>query len=223
MQIKFNATGNDRKKLVQALAEILECEPRYLGPPTFAYEVDYFNISKEGTLEFDDRADSEEIENLIERLHEKGFDAQETELIDRLVIEFPGEGITDTVLENLRILLASKEDLIKQALDVKSIAVVTVEDRITFPWFDRLLPPEELNVYATFLGKVLAMAKTNKRVTAKPKDTDNPKFTFRCFLIRLGYVGDELKADRKLLLSRLSGNSAFKSGSAKKEEATCTE
>ena len=101
MQIKFNATGNDRKKLVQALAEILECEPRYLGPPTFAYEVDYFNISKEGTLEFDDRADSEEIENLIERLHEKGFDAQETELIDRLVIEFPGEGITDTVLENL--------------------------------------------------------------------------------------------------------------------------
>lgn len=226
MEINFNVTGPARKKLVQALGEILECDPKYLGPPTFAYEVDYFTIGKEGSLSFDDRADSEEIEHLIESLHDRGFEAQEAEspTAESVVIEFPLDGVTDTALENLRLLVASKEDLLKQALDVQTLTVETVEDRIRFPWFDRLLPPEELNAYATLLGKMLAMAKTNKRVNAKQKDTDNPKFTFRCFLLRLGYVGDEFKADRKLLMSRLGGNSAFKDGAPKKEEVnSCTE
>ena len=62
------------------------------------------------------------------------------------------------------------------------------------------------------------MAKTQKRVTAKDKAVDNDKYAFRCFLLRLGFIGDEYKADRKILLSKLSGSSAFKSGT--KSEAT---
>ena len=37
----------------------------------------------------------------------------------------------------------------------------------------------------------------------------------RCFLLRLGYIGNDYKADRKILLKRLSGSSAFKSGAKK--------
>ncbi len=33
MTINYNVTGDDRKKLVQAIAEILECKPKYLGVP----------------------------------------------------------------------------------------------------------------------------------------------------------------------------------------------
>ena len=61
----------------------------------------------------------------------------------------------------------------------------------------------------------MEFAKTAKRVTAKEKDTDNEKYAFRCFLLRLGFIGDEFKGARKILLSRLSGSSAFKSGKAK--------
>ena len=47
------------------------------------------------------------------------------------------------------------------------------------------------------------------------KATDNEKYTFRCFLLRLGFIGNEYKQSRKILLRNLSGSSAFKSGAAK--------
>ena len=58
-----------------------------------------------------------------------------------------------------------------------------------------------------------------KRVTAKEKPVENEKFAFRVFLIRLGFVGDEYKVARKILLNNLSGNSAFKNGMPSKEVA----
>ena len=36
-------------------------------------------------------------------------------------------------------------------------------------------------------------------------DTDNDKYTFRCFLLRLGFIGSEYKAARKVLLKNLPG------------------
>jgi hypothetical protein len=60
------------------------------------------------------------------------------------------------------------------------------------------------------------MACNQKRITAKEKETDNDKYAFRCFLLRLGFIGAEYKLERKILLRNLSGSSAFK-GSAKLE------
>ena len=39
---------------------------------------------------------------------------------------------------------------------------------------------------------------------------DNEKYAFRCFLLRLGFIGEEFKQSRKILLSNLDGSSAFK-------------
>jgi len=56
-------------------------------------------------------------------------------------------------------------------------------------------------------------AQEKKRVTAKVgKMPENPKFAFRCFLLSLGMIGDEYKVARKILLSKLGGNSAWKGG-----------
>ena len=62
------------------------------------------------------------------------------------------------------------------------------------------------------IGLLNQNAKALKHASAKSKDTDNDKFTFRVFLIRLGMVGDEYKVARKVLLENLEGNSAFRSG-----------
>jgi len=62
------------------------------------------------------------------------------------------------------------------------------------------------------------MAKTQKRVTAKDKTVDNDKYAFRCFLLRLGFIGAEYKADRKILLKNLTGSSAFKGGAPDADE-----
>lgn len=76
MELKYNVTGADRKALVNAIAEITSADKKYLGAPTFSYAVDYYIIDKNGTVSFDDRADSEEIENLIGELYDMGFEAE---------------------------------------------------------------------------------------------------------------------------------------------------
>jgi len=70
-----------------------------------------------------------------------------------------------------------------------------------------------------FICKLCEMARNQKRVVAKEKPADNDKYAFRCFLLRLGFIGAEYKAERKILLRNLTGSSAFKSGQPAGKEA----
>lgn len=215
MEMKYNVTGNDRKRLVTAIAEFMACAATYKGAPTFAYEVGCFTIDKNGTVSFDDHSDGENVEKLTQRLRELGFEAEPEEAVDSLILSYPREGITDAALENLRLLVASKETLIKKALAIDALSIEADDEKVSFPWFEGCPTPEEISAYAHFTGKLIAMAKTQKRVIAKEKETDNDKYAFRCFLLRLGFIGEEYKAARKTLLRNLTGSGAFKSGSPK--------
>lgn len=165
MEFKFNVTGYDRKRLVASITEITECPAKYQGAPSFAYEVDYITIDKNGTVSFDDRVDSDKIEMLIEALLEKGFELEarmedETEDTgDSLIISYPRKYISDTALENLCLLVASKESLIKKALGTDALPIDVTDEVISFPWFVGLPQPEEINAYAHFTGKLIDMAK----------------------------------------------------------------
>lgn len=224
MTIKFNCTGSERKRLVEAIVLATVAKPKYLGAPSFAYEVDYFTIDKNGTLTFDDSADSEEIESLLESLSKQGFtaesDAPET---TGLCISLPSEQFTEDTFTNLGNLLTAKGDLIKKALCVTDLTVVRNGDKVDFPWFAQMGSPEEVNAYARFIGKLVGLASTQKRVNAKERDVDNEKYAFRCFLLRLGFIGNEYKAERKILLRSLSGSSAFKNGQPTETEVALCE
>ncbi|MGI5906973.1 MAG: virulence protein [Candidatus Pararuminococcus gallinarum] len=244
--LNYYVTGSERKRLAQTIAEITECETKYKGAPTFAYELDYFTIDKNGTVSFDDRADSEEIENLIERLLEKGFKAapalEDLQMDGReelglgrnqredfqgengmqasdipepyqdigLVIEIPRSSFTDTALENLKRLVESKGRLIKKALGAEMLELEITDDKVQFPWFEDGTDPDAVKAYTHFVAALCEMSRVQKRVTAKEKETDNDKYTFRCFLLRLGFIGAEYKDERKILLKNLTGSSAFK-------------
>lgn len=242
MRFEFNRTGADRKALVQAMGEILEVKPKYLGMPTAAYEVDYFYIDKTGAVEFDDRADSEEIENLMERLAERGIIAapaetareggtaeetaepennpeapetapQEADL--EFTVAMPRESFTDAALENLRKLVDAKGSLIKKALAVSSLPIETDGEKVSFPWFAEGLDSGSVKAYTHFIAALCDMARNQKRITAKEKPADNEKYAFRCFLLRLGFIGADYKEERKILLKNLSGSSAFKNDGRK--------
>ena len=215
MEINYNVTGPDRKRLVQAIAEILESEAKYLGVPSCAYQVDSFSISKDGILSFDVHADSNEAEQLIERLCEMGFEAEIEEVTDGLCIELPLKDTTEAAIDNLRRMVGSKAALIKKALSADSLEIELTDERIRFPWFDRIPEQEVINAAAHFIGKMLVAAKSQKRVTAKEKETDNEKYAFRCFLLRLGFIGDEFKETRRTLLRNLTGSAAFRTGAKK--------
>ena len=223
MTIKYNRTGADRKPLIAAIACITGAEAKYLGAPSFAYQVDYFTIDRNGTITFDDRADSEEIESLIERLASMGFEAEPVEretstgaeppaAHDGLTIQMPADSFTPEALNNLHSLIAAKGRLIRKALGVDLLPVQVEADAVSFPWFSGEATAEEVKAYTHLIAALCDMARNQKRITAREKDTDNDKYAFRCFLLRLGFIGAEYKEERKILLRNLTGSSAFKSG-----------
>ena len=222
MTIKFNVPGKERKRMVLTIAKWVGEEVKYKGAPTFAYEVDYFTIDKDGNLIFDDRADSEEIENLIEHLAGAGFLAEtkqeetEAEETTGLTISMP---LDKVAVGNLARLLDAKGSLIRKALGITDTRIETSEDKVSFPWFETIPSPEELDAYTKFIAALCEMSVKAKRVTAKEKEVDNDKYAFRCFLLRLGFIGAEFKAERKILLQNLTGSAAFKSGAKKGGDA----
>ena len=136
---------------------------------------------------------------------------------NRLTIELPRSAFTDVALENLKRLVESKSSLIKKALGADFIPIITNEETISFPWFQGGLTSDEVKAYIHFVTALCEMAKTQQRVNAAEKQVENEKYAFRCFLLRLGFIGSDYKMERKILLSKLPGSSAFKSGTAKHE------
>lgn len=233
MRIEFHRTGAERKALVTAIGEILEVRPKYKGMPSAAYEIDYFTVTKNGTLEFDDRADSEEVENLLEQLADRGIVAAPAEMVQTwlnakveelsekretepqaanvgLTVEIP---LDKVAVGNLTKLLDAKGNLIRKALGITDLRVEVLEDRVAFPWFSQV-DADSAAAYTHFISALCEMSRNAKRVTATEKPVDNEKYAFRCFLLRLGFIGSEYKAERKILLKNLSGSSAFKNGGA---------
>ena len=238
MRIEFHVTGAGRRALVTAIGEILEVRPKYLGMPTAAYEVDYFRIDKNGTVEFDDRADSGEIENLLERLAERGFAGEGQEAATdatketaendtagadtapqdenvRLTVAMP---LGSANIDNIKKMLEAKGSLIKKAFGIDELPVEVDGEKISFPWFSEM-DSDTARACTNFISALCKMSREQKRITATEKAVDNEKYAFRCFLLRLGFIGDEYKSDRKILLRNLKGSSAFKSGTKKEADA----
>ena len=236
MRIEFHRTGAERKALVTAIGEILEFRPKYKGMPSAAYEIDYYTVTKDGTLEFDDRTDSEEVENLLEQLADRGIVAAPAEMAQAwlnaraeelskasetepqeanvgLTVEIPLDKVS---LGNLTKLLEAKGKLIRKALGITDLRIEVLDDRVVFPWFSQV-DADSAAAYTHFISALCEMSRNAKRVTATEKPVENEKYAFRCFLLRLGFIGSEYKAERKILLKNLTGSSAFKNGGVSHE------
>ena len=223
MTITINAQGSERKRLVQCISQWLGCEPNYLGAPSFAYQVDYLTIEKSGSLTFDDAADSEVIERLLQHIYDEGFDIDQSHTQDdaptQVCISLPRSRFTDSSLENLRAILTAKGGLIQKALGVRSLPIAVTEEKVSFPWFSGGSDTDTLQAYTQFIEALCKMSANQKRVRAREKAVDNEKYAFRCFLLRLGFIGDEYKQTRKILLRNLTGSSAFKDRQPKEVES----
>ena len=152
MELNFNCTGNERKRLVNTISEITGAPIKYLGAPSFAYQVDYFTIDRNGGVSFGDRADSEEIKNLIDTLGSQGFTAElkvdetfgpvepATAEADGLCISMPASLFSEMALQNLKDIAVAKGNLIRKALDVEELPIEVSETKVSFPWFAGSVP-----------------------------------------------------------------------------------
>ena len=215
MEIKYLIDKNQRKAMAEKIAEILGENMQYLATPTFAYQIGEFTLTKDCILQFDDRTDSKTVEILLERLDSAGYHAEESP--ELLTVTTPKKFLDSSALENLKQLIENKGNLLKHAFETDSLEIIETEENIEFPWFT-LHEDSEGDIYCTFIEKLCDFAKNQKRVNNKPDTSDNEKYAFRCFLLRLGMIGSEYKSARKVLLRNLTGSSAFRHGKPEKEE-----
>ena len=207
MKIQMNLGGTTRKAMVNAISEILGTKAVYQGMPTAAYKVGVVTVDKDGSLVSEDE---ELLSGLAESLSEAGFTSEEETV--KLTVEIPAKGFTEATQGNLDRIIESKGTLIMKAICAESLDYEVTEDKVRFPWFTLTGDTDEGMAYTQFITALVEMARNQKRVTAKQTAPENEKYAFRCFLLRLGFIGDEYKAARKILLRNLSGSSAWKDG-----------
>lgn len=209
MTTKMNLTGTDRKALVAAIAKITGEQPIYRKMPTCNYDIGDITVTKDGSIVCPDDSD------ILAALAEIGFNAEDDDTAEQnedigFTVSLPKDGFNDSALDRLRKLVDSKAALMKKALGAERLDIEITEDRVSFPWWDTLPEPEDAQAYTGFIAALCGMAKDAKRVLAKETEVESEKYAFRCFLLRLGYIGNDSKAARKILLRNLSGHSAFR-------------
>jgi len=215
MEIRFNRTGTERKVLVAAVSEIVGCESKYMGAPGFAYSVGQYTIDKGGALIVSGQADPTMTETLLTDLALRGFVA---DTADKLAIEVPLDGFSADAHINLGKLILSKYKLIQKAIGTEVLPIIQKDDRLCFPWFDADSTSAHVAAYTQFIHALCEMAKNQKRVTAKEKPIESEKYAFRCFLLRLGFVGKEYAQARRILLYNLSGSGSYANKGAGDDE-----
>jgi len=118
MQIKYNVTGDRRKALVAVMRDVLQDTTRYLGAPSFAFQVGVYTVDKNGTVTCPDGTGEGQIEMLIRELAHDGFIGERVDEAAKPAEPKEGEAISP-IEENPR------------AIDLEHLAVELPKDGMT--------------------------------------------------------------------------------------------
>ena len=234
MKVEYYRQGAARKELVQAISDITCTKAKYLFLPTRAYQigsipaepVDFLEETAPETTDPVETVAAEESPEPAEEPETAGTpetesaqngteyaEEPETNEADTLTISLP-DNLTDEDFAKLQNLVDSKANLFRKALGTDDLTIQRTDGKISFPWFHGA-DSARAQAYAKLVTALCQLAKKSKRITAKEHEVPNEKYAFRCFLLRLGFIGKEYKDCRKILLERLSGSAAFRNGGKK--------
>ena len=205
--IEFNASVAGRKKLTNTIAELLGVKAVYAGAPTFDYQIGDARLDRDWALHLPNDLDTEAI---IEATQEAGFAPTGKDY--GLTLAFPTTGWDEATAAKLEALLASKGALIAKALGIPAtpMNLNAVEGTVEFAWFEQLPDAEVIEAASVLLQLMIEQAKTSTRISPKPPEPGNDKYAMRCWLLRLGMIGEGYKTARRVLLVNLEGNAARK-------------
>ena len=238
--MKIITTATDRKSVVEALEAITGEKAKYLGPPSFEYQVGGFVVDREGNVEHESEEKALEVKKELE---EKGLAEGEFE---HLNIDIPLEKHTADSLKNLVFMIHSKQYLLKKSvgrevlkipeklverLQTEEIAtredvirIITeenpfglsfTEERIRFSEFP--FDVSKARAYCTLMAMMGSGAIEQNRVSPTETIEENEKYYMRVWLVRLGLGGKGAKEERKILLENLKGHTAFRTEADKEK------
>lgn len=232
MRIETNA--KDRKKLAKAIEEFTGGKNRYLGPPSFSYEVGNYIIDRSGTITSETETGEAELRSYLE---ECGFVEKEIEYLE---ISIPLLDMDVDAMKRLVFMIHSKQYLLNKAVGAPCFAInenlvaelensspenkteffacyakyeskglAFNEDKVTLTFASST--DADINQAFLYLAPIMvSKAKEAKRISPKENKPENEKYYFRMWLIQLGLGGNEAKGYRKTLMENLKGYSAFR-------------
>mgnify|MGYP002796478103 FL=1 len=239
--MRIETKTDNRRKMVQDIAEFTGEELHYVGPPTFSYTVGRLTIDRDGVI----TSETEEGEDLLTQfLQEKGYLEAP---VDEVKIEIPADTRDGKFLQNLLAMIHARAYLLNRITRYETFTVsdtllekleqlpeenayetfqtlltadsvglkgIVVEDgRVTFAF---PLSPDVMKnkAYAELAAKMVKKAKEAKRVSTTPVVEENEKYYLRIWLVQLGMAGSANKESRKALLAGLKGHTAFRTKEA---------
>ena len=173
------------------------------------------------------------IQELIRKLREAGAFANKSCGIHVHIDASPFDART---LRNITNIMAAKEDLIYKALQVSvarqhrwcqpveqrflddlnsryhclNLHSVFQKGTVEFQLFNGTVHAGKIKAYIQFCLAIGAQALNQSCASRRKTVTENEKYTFRTWLLRLGLIGDEFKTARGHLLEHLDGCIAWK-------------
>ena len=239
--MRIETKTDNRRKMVQDIAEFTGEELHYVGPPTFSYTVGRLTIDRDSVI----ISETEEGEDLLTQfLQEKGYLEAP---VDEVKIEIPADTRDGKFLQNLLAMIHARAYLLNRITRYETFTVsdtllekleqlpeenayetfqtlltadsvglkgIVVEDgRVTFAF---PLSPDVMKnkAYAELAAKMVKKAKEAKRVSTTPVVEENEKYYLRIWLVQLGMAGSANKESRKALLAGLKGHTAFRTKEA---------
>lgn len=232
MRIETNA--KDRKKLAKAIEEFTGGKNRYLGPPSFSYEVGNYIIDRSGTITSETETGEAELRSYLEKC---GFVEKKIEYLE---ISIPLLDMDADAMKRLVFMIHSKQYLLNKVVGAPCFAInenlvaelenSPPENKTEFfacyaKYESKGLAFNDEKVTLTFASStnadknqaflylapiMVSKAKEAKRISPKENKPENEKYYFRMWLIQLGLGGNEAKGYRKTLMENLKGYSAFR-------------
>jgi len=96
-----------------------------------------------------------------------------------------------------------------------SLDIDMANKTLSFSFFNASLEAQEIHAFGTFCWSLNEQAKQQKFSSTRQRESTNDRYSMRCYLLKLGFIGEEYKVARKILLARLDGDSAFRTPDAK--------
>ena len=206
-RIPFSPNKRGRKKLADTIAAHLGVNPVYAGTPSFDYLIGQARLDRDWVLHLPEDIDTDA---LTEMVITAGFAPKGEEY--GLTLAFPTTRWDEATAAKLDALLAAKGALIAKALGIPAtpMNLNAVEETVEFAWFEQLPNAEVIGAASVLLQLMIEHAKTATRISPKPPAPGNDKYAMRCWLLRLGMIGEGYKTARRVLLANLEGNAAWK-------------
>lgn len=203
IQFSLKVTGQERKSIAAVISEAIGDFSHYTGVPACAYQIGGWMLDKESILHSPELEESEFhiVRSVLPALQAAGLQTE-----GLLTVTVPD--MEEQTAENLGNILKSKQQLLKKAL--QSEHEIRLDGKV-LSCFHAALDVDHVLAYLSLTAKLYDLAKTLRYASPVERMAENQKYAFRCFLLRLGFIGKNYKTERKILLAPLEGNMAFKS------------